>query len=93
MDGGSRYIRYIERREAKQKPRPGLWAAVTAIYLVFGIAFLVSFSVLRSVHGGHQDWGLLVLGIVWIAITPIGLWRRRRDQRRQPTWVKPTSGR
>ena len=81
------YGRFLERRETRSRPRPGLWLFVAIGWVVIGVAGVV---VIAVPHGHARDVVLAVIFIVGAMVNvPIALWRRQRDQRRRPTWVKP----
>jgi hypothetical protein len=81
--------RFIERREARQKPRPALWLAIAVGWAVIGVLGLVVLVVPPG-PSGHRNVVLAVILIVGAAANvPIALWRRSRDRKRQGTWVKP----
>jgi hypothetical protein len=85
----SRYIRYIERLERKQKPRPGLWLFNVVLFGIFSALFLGAFLFVPPAKGG-EDWGLLILAVAWATtVVPISIWRMKRDRRRQASWVSP----
>lgn len=84
----SRYFRFLERQEAKQKPCPGVWVFNAVVWGVIGVAMLVFF--LTSHVGGHKDWGLLILPVGAAIIVPVSVLRCKRDLRRQTSWVNST---
>jgi uncharacterized membrane protein YfcA len=84
----SRYIRFVERQEEKRKPHPGLMVFFTVVWGVIAVTTFVGFLVFRIEKGGF-DWSLLIYAIGGIIIAPIGIWRIKRDRRRQASWVNP----
>jgi Flp pilus assembly protein TadB len=86
--GDSRYIRFVERREEKRKPHPGLYTFVAVLWGAITVTTLVGFIVLRSENRGN-DWSLLILAIGGMIVVPLMVWRIKRDRRRQASWVKP----
>jgi Flp pilus assembly protein TadB len=79
--------RFLERQEAKHKPRPGVWLFVAVAWVLIGAAGVV---VIVVPHGHDRDVVLAVIFVVGAAVNvPLALWRRQRDQRRRITWLKP----
>jgi hypothetical protein len=72
----SRLMTFIEENERHRPPRPALWSLYTAVLCLAFLAALVDAALF-----GH--WPEIVLATAWGLVIPCGVWRWRRDLRRQ----------